>query len=222
MEGGFTRIAEALLCTSIAPKEQVGLSPFKSYMIDLLFMSMSSRPRGSDPPVLYHGHWTIPTGYTLWGINQDPKDSKESSPYVPGTQVLIKIWKDGSPKAQLQPTWKCPYPVILSTPIAVKVAGHVSWIHYSRVKPWKKNRRGHSIHLWAPGNLRGYCSTYSGLQMGAILMNTLKIWFLGIRFLRIALKSKHNLAGIVLQNRQEIDTLIPEQGGIWWWEFGVG
>ena len=51
--------------------------------------------------------------------------------------------------------------------------------------------------------------------MGAILMNTLKIWFLGIRFLRIALKSQHNLAGIVLQNRQEIDTLIPEQGGIW-------
>ena len=74
----------------------------------------------------------------LWGVNQDPKDSKESPLYDLGTQVLIKIWKDGSPKAQLQPTWKGLYPVRLSTPTAVKVPGHNSWIHYSRVKPWKK------------------------------------------------------------------------------------
>ena len=192
------RIAEALLWTHIAPKEQDGLSPFRSYMRDLLFMSMSSRPRGSDPPVLYHGHWAIPTGYTLQGINQDPKDSKESPLYAPGTQVLIKVWKDGSPKAQLKPTWKGPYPVILSTPIAVKVAGHDSWIHYSRVKRWKKTEEDTQYTCEPLGDLRGYCSTYSGLQMGAILMNTLKIWFLGIRFLRIPLKSQCSLAGIVL------------------------
>ena len=71
-------------------------------------------------------------------MNQDPKDSKESPLYAPGTHVLIKVWKDGSPKAQLQPTWKGPYPVILSTPTAVKVPGHDSWIHYQWVKPWKK------------------------------------------------------------------------------------
>ena len=46
-------------------------------------------------------------------------------------------------------------------------------------------------------------------------MNTPKIKFPGIRFLRIALKSQHSLGGIVLQNRQEIDLLIPEQGGTW-------
>ena len=40
----------------------------------------------------------------LWGVNQDPKDSKEPPLYASGTQVLIKVWKDGSPKAQLQPT----------------------------------------------------------------------------------------------------------------------
>ena len=39
----------------------------------------------------------------LWGVNQDPKDSKEPPLYAPGSQVLIKVWKDGSPKAQLQP-----------------------------------------------------------------------------------------------------------------------
>ena len=49
--------------------------------------------------------------------------------------------------------------------------------------------------------------------MSVILMNTLKIKFLGIRLLRIALKSQHSLAGVVLQNRQGIELLIPEQGG---------
>ena len=55
--------------------------------------------------------------------------------------------------------------------------------------------------------------TYSGLQMSAILMNTPEIKFLGIRFLRIDLKNQQCLAGVVLQNRQEIDLPIPEQGG---------
>ena len=44
-------------------------------------------------------------------------------------------------------------------------------------------------------------------------MNTPKNKFLGIRFLRIALKRPHSLAGVVLQNRQEIDLLIPKGGG---------
>ena len=57
--------------------------------------------------------------------------------------------------------------------------------------------------------------TYAELQMSAILMNTPKIKFLGISFLRRALKSQHSLAEVVLQNRQEIDLLIPEQGETW-------
>ena len=46
-------------------------------------------------------------------------------------------------------------------------------------------------------------------------MNTLKTKFWGIRFLRIVLKSQHCLIGVVLQNRQETDLLIPEQGASW-------
>ena len=58
---------------------------------------------------------------------------------------------------------------------------------------------------WFPG-------CWSWALASAILMNTPKIWFLGIIFLRIALNSQHSLTEIVLQNRQEIDLLIPEQG----------
>ena len=113
----------ALLSTHIAPKEQVGLSPYEMlygrplvYVNDLFLY----------PEVQTLQSYTIAIGQFqqdihLWGMNQNPKDSKESPLYAPGTQVLIKVWKDGSLKAQLQPTWKGLYPVILSTPTAVKV-----------------------------------------------------------------------------------------------------
>ena len=44
----------------------------------------------------------------LWGVNQDPKDSKESPLYAPGTQVLIKVWKDGSPRLNSSPHGRAP------------------------------------------------------------------------------------------------------------------
>ena len=55
--------------------------------------------------------------------------------------------------------------------------------------------------------------TYSGLQMSAILMNTPKIKLLGIRFLRMTLKSHCSLAGVVTPKQTGIELLIPEQGG---------
>ena len=72
------------------------------------------------------------------------------------------------------------------------------------------NRSGHSKYTLSPWEIS---DTYSELQMSAILMNIPKIKFLGIRFLKTALKSQHSLTGVVLQNRQEIDLLIPEQVG---------
>ena len=114
----------------------------------------------------------------LWGVNQDPKDSKESPLYAPGIQVLIKVWKDGSTKAEL---------------------------HFT----WKKTEEDTQYTCEPLGDLRYLFR----LRMSAIPMNASKIKFLGIRFLRIALKSQHSLTEIVLQNRQEIYLLIPEQGG---------
>ena len=90
----------------------------------------------------------------LWGMNQDPKESKDSPLYAPGTQVLLKVWKDGSPTGQLQPTWRGPSRVILSTPTAVKVPGHDSWIHYSQVKPWKKTEEDTQYTCEPLGDLR--------------------------------------------------------------------
>ena len=87
-------------------------------------------------------------------MNQDPEESNKSPLYAPGTQVLIKFWKDGSPKAQLQPTWKGPYPVVLSTPTAAKVPGRDSWIHYSRVESWKKIKEDSQYTCEPLGDLR--------------------------------------------------------------------
>ena len=93
----------ALLHTCIAPKEQVGLSLYEMlygrpfvYVNDLFL----------DPEVQTLQSYTMAIGefqqdIRLWGVNKDPKDSKESPLYASGTQVLIKVWKDGSSKAQL-------------------------------------------------------------------------------------------------------------------------
>ena len=105
-----------LLHTHITPKEQGGLSPYEMlfgrpfiYVNDLVldpqFQTPQSYAIGNFQPAI-----------CLWGVDQDPEYSKKSPLYAPGTQVLIKVWKNGSLKAQLHPTWKGPYPVILSTP----------------------------------------------------------------------------------------------------------
>ena len=102
----------------------------------------------------------------------------------PGTQILIKVWKDGSPKVQLQLTWTGPYPVILSTHSSQGTRTQLldSPLMSQAVE---ENRRT----LNTPVSPWEISDTYSGLQMSIILVNTPKIKFLGIRFLRIALKS---------------------------------
>ena len=73
----------------------------------------------------------------------------------------------------------------------------------------EENRRGHSIPYEPLGDLRYLFRTTNECHSN----EQPKIKFLGMKFLRIALKSQHSLVRVVLQNRQEIDLLIPEQGG---------
>ena len=143
-------------------------------------------------------------------MNQDPKDSKEWPPYAPGTQVLIKVWKDGSPKAQLQPTWKGPYPVILPTPTAVKVPGHDSWIHYSWVKPWKKTEEDTQYTCEPLGDLRYLFRTTNECPSNKQPQNLAS----GDKISQDSSKEPTQL-GRDCTPKQEIDPLIPEQGGTW-------
>ena len=80
------------------------------------------------------------------------------------------------------------------TPTAVKAQGHDSDSLFTS-QAVEDNRSNNSKYTCEPlGDLRHIFR----LQMSAILRNTPKINFLGIRFLRIALKSQHSLAGVVL------------------------
>ena len=119
-----------------------------------------------DPEAQNLQSYTVATGQfqwdiRLWGINQGPKDSKEPPLCAPVTQSLIKVWKDGFPKAQLQPTWKSSYPVILSIPTAGSVPGHNSWIHYSQVKLRKETEEDTQLICESVGDLRYLFKTTS-------------------------------------------------------------
>ena len=105
----------AFLCTRISPKEQVSFSPYEMlywspfvYVSDL-FLDPEAQTFWSHTMAIVQFQKDI----CLWGINKDPQVYKEPPLYFPGDQVIIKVWKDRSPKARLQPMWKGPYPVIL-------------------------------------------------------------------------------------------------------------
>ena len=100
----------ALLHTHFGPKEQVGLSPYEMLYgkpfvcVNDLFL---------DPEAKTLWSYTMATGefqqhIHLWGINQEPNDSKEPLLYAPGTQVLVKVWKDGTKRLNSSPHGRAP------------------------------------------------------------------------------------------------------------------
>ena len=80
---------------------------------------------------------------------QDLEYSKEPPLYAPRTQVLIKVWKIGSPNAQLQPTWKGPCPVIFSTPTA-KYQDMTPGFTPHKSSPGRKQKRTLNIFVNKP------------------------------------------------------------------------
>ncbi|KAK1346461.1 hypothetical protein QTO34_000317 [Cnephaeus nilssonii] len=124
-----------LLRVRCAPRARVGFSPF-----EILY--------GRPPPLIWPkgdlgeiGNLEIQKqlqglGKTVFEVHRWVTDQLPISlgtaihPYKPGDQVWVKDWK----REPLTPIWKRPYPVILASPIALKVAGLNTWIHHSRVK----------------------------------------------------------------------------------------
>uniref|UniRef100_A0A8I5NHL1 Murine leukemia virus integrase C-terminal domain-containing protein n=1 Tax=Papio anubis TaxID=9555 RepID=A0A8I5NHL1_PAPAN len=85
--------------------------------------------------------WDYNTAEALQKIHQEIwpklKELYETSPpptphpYQPGDWVLVKRHRQET----LEPRWKGPLQVLLTTPTALKVKGIASWIHYTHVKP---------------------------------------------------------------------------------------
>ena len=59
-----------------------------------------------------------------------------------GDMVYLKDWKLHT-AGDLNPKWEGPYWVILGTPAAVKLEGHSSWAHISRIKPVPPSQETH-------------------------------------------------------------------------------
>ena len=100
----------ALLHPRMAPKEQVGLTPYEMlygrpfHFVNDLFL---------DPEAQTFWSYTMAIGQFqqdihLWSVNQDPKDSKELPLCAPGTQVLIKVWKDCTQRLNSSPHGRAP------------------------------------------------------------------------------------------------------------------
>ena len=94
-------------------------------------------------------------------------------------------------------------------PLHCKNTSSDSWIHYSGVKSWKKTEEDTQYTCEPLGDLRYLFRTTNECHSNEHPQNLVS----GVKFLRIAQKSQHSLAGIVLQSRQEKNLLIPEQGG---------
>ncbi|XP_011944313.1 PREDICTED: uncharacterized protein LOC105599028 [Cercocebus atys] len=60
----------------------------------------------------------------------ESRPSPVPHPYQPGDWVLVKRHR----QENLEPRWKGPFQVILTTPTSLKVEGLVPWIHHSHVK----------------------------------------------------------------------------------------
>ena len=166
----------ALLCICIAPKEQIGLSPYEVlYRISFVYFNDLSL----DPEVQTLLFYTIAIGQfqqdiCLWGVNQNPKYSKEPPLYAPGTQALIKVWKNGPQRLNSSPYGRSPTLQYFQPPQQSKNQDTIPRFTTQESSCGRKQKRTLNIPV-SPWEIS---DTYSEQQMSAIPMNTPKIQFL--------------------------------------------
>lgn len=125
----------AFLRVCCAPRAKIGFSPFeilyrRSPPLSRLGENVKEVGSLKLHKQIQGLRKTIPEVHR-WVTDRIPVSlGTELHPYKPGDQVWVKDWK----KEPLKSTWKCPNPVILTTPTALKVAGIILWIHHTRVK----------------------------------------------------------------------------------------
>ncbi|XP_058038718.1 protein NYNRIN-like [Ahaetulla prasina] len=147
----------ALYAVRSAPRRQHKLSPF-----ELMYgrPPVLLRRNLAGWPDLGHkgGVWTMEMVQELnkqvtklrnYVLEQSPpRIITQCHSFQPGDRVWVKHWK----KEQLEGRWKGPYVVIMSSPLAVKIAESKSWIHWTRVKKaadqqWTVQPGGHPYNL---------------------------------------------------------------------------
>jgi hypothetical protein len=115
-----------------------GLTPFKS-LYGRPFLTNDLLLDQETAQLISHVTQLAKFQQTLSEIKQaTPREDIKGPPlFCPGDLVLIK---SPNPTRDVNnPLWEEPYPVILSTLTARRVAGMDSWIHHSRVKGWNSS-----------------------------------------------------------------------------------
>ena len=91
-------------------------------------------------------HWTKPQE----GLSEDPLTNPEEIWYTDRSSFVL----DGKRRAGYAVVSNFETIEAKPLPPAVKVPGHDSWIHYSRVKPWKKTEKDSQYICESLGQLR--------------------------------------------------------------------
>lgn len=100
IKGGFTTLASS--APMLPLRNILILALLDTIWENFFLMSMTfSRIQRLRPSLVYSNK-----KYVYEMSTKDPKDSGRATTICPRIQVLIKVWKDGSPKVELQFTWK--------------------------------------------------------------------------------------------------------------------